>query len=630
MASALDINRAVNRAFSLMLSEYGVVPDVAAGFVATASFSSLPDQTGNTGKFLTTDGSAASWADSLTGVTVGTFSGTSTAKGLDITADVLTMHAADGTNPGAVSTSAQTFAGAKTFSNGILTNSVGASSASVLSMNGAPTDGASAVGTQIGSSTTLANATAKLVSIKNNSTEKTYFDLNGGLGGTSTQDVYGNMADGASAVAVKVRSNITYANTAAKLLSIQNNTTEYAFFDYGGNLHGGNNTFILGNSPVAGFTGMWLNSSGVGTPSSTNYLFYCPAGKTTLNTATGTTMSFGVANVEAMSLNASALTIAAGCTLASNVASGSKAISLLTGARVDFGGSSLAYLYGISTVNVASAGHFSVGNGDGATTGGVLYAYKIQASISNTGTPLTILGYVADGGAAVNIITDTAVAFSTAGAKLISVRNNNVEKAYFDKDGGLTVSGVASGSNAILLSAGQRLNFGSSYFFETSGAISASSSITSGGNFILGAGGIFYANTSNTANLTGQIANGASAVAVAFNNTVTLSTVGAKLVTFNNNGTEKLAVGKNGQFVAPTGNADSVVGTATLGGGTGTVTVSTTAVSASSKIFVSCATPAGVQGVLSAPPGSIVAATSFVINSSNAADTSTVNWWVIN
>lgn len=60
----------------------------------------------------------------------------------------------------------------------------------------------------------------------------------------------------------------------------------------------------------------------------------------------------------------------------------------------------------------------------------------------------------------------------------------------------------------------------------------------------------------------------------------------------------------------------------------GTITISTTAVSASSIIFLICATPGGTQGILSV--GTITAGTSFVINSSEAADTSTVNWLIIN
>lgn len=60
----------------------------------------------------------------------------------------------------------------------------------------------------------------------------------------------------------------------------------------------------------------------------------------------------------------------------------------------------------------------------------------------------------------------------------------------------------------------------------------------------------------------------------------------------------------------------------------GTITVSTTAVTAGSLIYLSVNTPGGTQGFLSV--GTIVAATSFVINSSGATDTSTVNWWIIN
>jgi hypothetical protein len=71
-----------------------------------------------------------------------------------------------------------------------------------------------------------------------------------------------------------------------------------------------------------------------------------------------------------------------------------------------------------------------------------------------------------------------------------------------------------------------------------------------------------------------------------------------------------------------------VSGTATLA--SGTVTVSTTLVKAGAKIFVSVNTPSGTQGFLSAPASSIVEGTSFVINSTSATETSTVNWQIIN
>lgn len=62
----------------------------------------------------------------------------------------------------------------------------------------------------------------------------------------------------------------------------------------------------------------------------------------------------------------------------------------------------------------------------------------------------------------------------------------------------------------------------------------------------------------------------------------------------------------------------------------GTVTISTTAVTASSIIFLTANTPGGIPGILSAPAASRVAGTSFVINSSSNTDTSTVNWWIVN
>lgn len=71
----------------------------------------------------------------------------------------------------------------------------------------------------------------------------------------------------------------------------------------------------------------------------------------------------------------------------------------------------------------------------------------------------------------------------------------------------------------------------------------------------------------------------------------------------------------------------SLRGTAILS--SGTVTVTTSSVKTDYKIYVSVNTPSGTQGFLSAPVASIVDATSFVINSTNAGDNSAVNWWIV-
>ena len=79
--------------------------------------------------------------------------------------------------------------------------------------------------------------------------------------------------------------------------------------------------------------------------------------------------------------------------------------------------------------------------------------------------------------------------------------------------------------------------------------------------------------------------------------------------------------------IAITTGSNKAVGQATLSGGT--VTVSNTLVTASSLIFISDAGGTITNlGFLSV--GTITAGTSFVINSSNVLDASTVNWMIIN
>jgi len=135
---------------------------------------------------------------------------------------------------------------------------------------------------------------------------------------------------------------------------------------------------------------------------------------------------------------------------------------------------------------------------------------------------------------------------------------------------------------------------------------------------------------------TGQWPGGTLTIPVIFEpnaptNTLNMSTAGRIGIGLMPT-TDKLEVAGNisltsaGNKIKIATGSNASLGTATLVAGT--VTVNTTAVATGSTIMLTCNTPGGTQGFLSY--GTIVNATSFVITSSSATDTSVVNWWVLN
>jgi len=177
---------------------------------------------------------------------------------------------------------------------------------------------------------------------------------------------------------------------------------------------------------------------------------------------------------------------------------------------------------------------------------------------------------------------------------------------------------------------------------------------------------IIYQTTGNGAWLVATGAGVLTALTVtgttALTGTTTINTSGSAVTTIGTGGTGAVKIGNatgNTQF---TGNiVASTTLTATLGAITATngnlvlgtagnklsiatganasigvsgalaasaVTVTTTAVTASSKIFITRAAAAGTLGNLSI--GTITAGVSFTITTDNVLDTSTVNWIIIN
>lgn len=87
----------------------------------------------------------------------------------------------------------------------------------------------------------------------------------------------------------------------------------------------------------------------------------------------------------------------------------------------------------------------------------------------------------------------------------------------------------------------------------------------------------------------------------------------------------QLAIQQAGAGLSVKTGSNCKMGTSTMVAGT--VTIATTAVTASSKIFYNRATTGGTVGDLSR--GTIVAGTSFVINSTSALDTSDIDWLIV-
>lgn len=86
-------------------------------------------------------GSSTNWNAVSTGAatSIGSFNGTSTANGLDLTGGAISLHAADGTNPGAISTTTQTISGAKTLTSDLSVGVSGTGTARSISIRSGTT-----------------------------------------------------------------------------------------------------------------------------------------------------------------------------------------------------------------------------------------------------------------------------------------------------------------------------------------------------------------------------------------------------------------------------------------------------------------------------------------------------------
>jgi hypothetical protein len=104
----------------------------------------------------------------------------------------------------------------------------------------------------------------------------------------------------------------------------------------------------------------------------------------------------------------------------------------------------------ISTTGTMQADSYVQSNVSGALGNGASAFYAAGASSGAFAAVSTMvaLGGVSDGASAVGVISDNFHALTTAGAKVHSFRNANVEKAFVDKDGGLRAASIGVGNSA--------------------------------------------------------------------------------------------------------------------------------------------------------------------------------------
>lgn len=224
-------------------------------------------------------------------------------------------------------------------------------------------------------------------------------------------------------------------------------------------------------------------------------------------------------------------------------------------------------------------------SGNATFVGGV----QADSVTSATASPMTFTTSEPEGGGNNGFIINTP---AYTNANIVSFRNNGAEKLNVASSGFIT--------------------------FAAGGGIQLS-----GGN-LYGAGLVAGLNVT----VRGDAADGSTAVGVAITTANAFANATAKLVSVQNNGTEKLAFDLNGKEIIPTGGAAAVTGQATMT--SGAVTVSTTAVTASSIIFLTHAGTGITTNFGHLYVGTITAGTSFQIKSTGASDNDKVNWRIVN
>lgn len=482
--------------------------------------------------------------------------------------------------------------GAGTVAAGLLAPTSGSAA-----MRGNVLDGATAIANRFRNSAALVTAGAKIASFYSDDgvTERAYIGLDGRLFsdshlsyGANAVTVKGQSPDGATAVGVILDNFPGLVTAGGKILSIRNAGVEKAFIDKDGSLWAAS-TITSGGSIVSG-SGFVTAAS----PAVLQLRGNIADGATVIANKIGNVNALATAGAKIASFYNDNFVTEKAFIDKDGKATFNGGIVLPQGQGIALNGAGSAVLSGTSVGDVVATGEI---RGINVGTTGIFYQ-------SGTNTPATLRGNANDSATAVATILNSNVNLVTAGAKLLSVRNANAEKAYVDLNGNVFSGGTVSatgtssltmkGQNADSATAvgvitdtaanytagtGARLmsvrnNGVEKLWIDPSGTITASGNIAAAGTYLPGG--------TNPILIKGTVADGATAIANKIGSNTALATAGAKIASFysDNFVTEKAFVDKDGK-----------------GSFTGGVSPGTpAAVAQTGRIFQGSGAPANVNG----------------------------------
>lgn len=454
-------------------------------------------------------------------------------------------------------------------------------------------------------------------------------EIRSDAGGTGTSRLLRLMQGSASSVAVDVNAN---AASTTGFLSVNRGTsgTNVNHFATTGitTASSGRNAFVtaqntVNQSSTAAYTAFLANITETGVGSGPNYLIDLQVGSVSKFKVDNTGNTTLIGNLTLSGNQSANSWTTSGIQLSVAAATLNDATS--TGTVT----TEAANAIGIPTITATSATTFT----NYATL------YIAGAPVNSTNATITNKYSLFIAGGTVEMVGALGIGGVTALRGGFSSQSNGSSNANIFAAAG---SGLSSGlTNSQLLFAGAstimtRVLLGG----NTTGTLGASNSYAS---FIVGSSPVTTPATgTNTLlanvviNPLGTITQGAASVtntaSLYIENAATATVTGANYAFYVNSGDSllkgNLTLGTAGNKLNITSGSNASIGQATLVGGT--VTVNTTAVTASSLIFLTDATTGALTNVGSLTVGTIVAGTSFVINSTNVLDTSKANWLIIN